>query len=67
VITGMTTTSASVDRTGHFRIAVPPGVYTVTGSVPIKHPDFFCQPQHGVTVTTGATVTVNVQCPSDAG
>jgi hypothetical protein len=67
LIVGTMKANARVDSTGHFRIAVRPGLYTVSGSVDAAHPDFHCHPEHGVSVATGATVTVDVQCPSDAG
>jgi hypothetical protein len=67
VISGAMAARAVVDSSGHFRIAVRPGLYTVDGRIQVAHPDFYCRPVRGVSVRSGSTATVNVQCPSDAG
>jgi hypothetical protein len=67
VISGATSATSRVDGTGRFRVAVKPGLYTVTGLVDVAHPDFFCHPGDGVSVATGASITVLVSCLGDAG
>jgi hypothetical protein len=58
---------STVDRMGHFRIAVEPGRYTVSAAVRIAHPDISCNPQHDVMVGGGGPVNVDVHCTSNAG
>lgn len=67
VIRGATAVTSRVDGTGRFRVAVKPGTYLVTGSVAVAQPQFRCDRKGAVSVSSGATVTVDVLCPSDAG
>jgi hypothetical protein len=67
VISGAMAAHAVVDSTGHFRVAVRPGLYRVDGRIHVAHPDFYCRPVRGVSVRSGSTATVNVHCLSDAG
>jgi polysaccharide lyase family 4-like protein len=58
--------TASVDRSGHYTISLPPGTYQLTGYSPLVRgfgAEVQCRSAHAVQVTAGTTTTgIDVIC-----